>query len=138
MLRADHRLLDGVDATLFRHEFGVTIDAPGYNIFVLGEPGSGRMSIVRQALEARARTLPAPDDWCYVANFADARRPRALRVPREFSALPGIEAAVDLVAERAHLFVQALQLFVGFRILPGDGVQLVNLFLDALQIGTRS
>ena len=63
-------------------EFGVTIDAPGYNIFVLGEPGSGRMSIVRQALEARARTLPAPDDWCYVANFADARRPRALRVPR--------------------------------------------------------
>ncbi len=63
-------------------EFGVTINAHGYNIFVLGEPGSGRMSIVRQALEARARTLPAPDDWCYVANFADARRPRALRVPR--------------------------------------------------------
>src|SRR5512142_2850879 len=63
-------------------EFGVTINAPGYNIFVLGEPGSGRMSIVRQALEARARTLPAPDDWCYVANFGDARRPRALRVPR--------------------------------------------------------
>ncbi len=60
-------------------DFGVSVAAPGYNVFVLGPPGSGRMTMVRRALAARARELPTPDDWCYVANFADARRPRALR-----------------------------------------------------------
>jgi len=36
---------------------------------------------VRAFLERQAANEPAPPDWCYVYDFADARRPRALRLP---------------------------------------------------------
>ena len=89
-------------------EFGIAMDAPGYNVFVLGMPGSGRMSIVRQALEARALTRPAPDDWCYVANFADARRPRVLRMPRGRG--PDLARDVgELVAELRRRIPRAME-----------------------------
>ena len=61
--------------------FAVEIRHPGYNVFVLGEPGSGRHFAVRRLLEERAATEPAPSDWCYVNNFEEANRPRVLRLP---------------------------------------------------------
>ena len=54
---------------------------PGYNAFVAGPPQSGRHTIVRRLLEARAATEPAPEDLCYVHDFGLAHRPRALRLP---------------------------------------------------------
>lgn len=62
-------------------ELGLAMEPPGYNIFVLGEPGSGRMSLVRKAVRERAAERPTPPDWCFVYNFADPRRPRALELP---------------------------------------------------------
>jgi predicted ATP-dependent protease len=59
-------------------EFGVTMAAAGYNIFVLGESGSGRRTFVLEALNARAARQPTPPDWCYVQNFGDPRRPHAV------------------------------------------------------------
>src|SRR5690606_14792650 len=71
-------------------EFGVEIRCVGYNIFVLGAPGSGRMTFVREALAARAGRAATPSDWCYVYNFKDPRRPTAIELPagraREFAA----------------------------------------------------
>ena len=61
--------------------FGIDIKQPGFNLFVLGEPGSGRHAVVRRLLEARAGCEPAPSDWCYVNNFADLNKPRLLRLP---------------------------------------------------------
>jgi predicted ATP-dependent protease len=52
----------------------------GYNIFVLGPDGIGRHTIVRRFLERQARHDPAPHDWCYVGNFQEPRKPRALRL----------------------------------------------------------
>ena len=46
----------------------------------MGPEGIGKYSLVRQVLLARAPGEPVPDDWCYVHNFADPRRPRALRL----------------------------------------------------------
>ncbi len=62
-------------------QFGIDIQRPGYNLFVLGEPGSGRHSVVRRLLEAKAAQGEVPSDWCYVNNFAEANKPRLLRVP---------------------------------------------------------
>jgi len=62
-------------------QFGIDIQRPGYNLFVLGDPGSGRHSVVRRLLEAKAREGQIPSDWCYVNNFAEANKPRLLRVP---------------------------------------------------------
>lgn len=61
--------------------FGIDIKQPGFNLFVLGEPGSGRHAAVRRLLEAKAAGEPAPSDWCYVNNFADPNKPRLLRLP---------------------------------------------------------
>jgi predicted ATP-dependent protease len=61
-------------------DFGVSMRAAGYNIFVLGEPGSGRRTFVLEALHARAAQQETPPDWCYVQNFTDPRRPRAVSV----------------------------------------------------------
>jgi lon-related putative ATP-dependent protease len=65
---------DGLSAL----DFGVTMRAAGYNVYVLGESGSGRRTFVLEALAAHAASQPVPPDWCYVQNFADPRRPRAL------------------------------------------------------------
>ncbi|MCC6878568.1 MAG: AAA family ATPase [Rhodocyclaceae bacterium] len=61
--------------------FGIDIKQPGFNLFVLGEPGSGRHAAVRRLLEEKAASEPAPSDWCYVNNFADPNKPRLLRLP---------------------------------------------------------
>jgi len=62
-------------------EFGLDIPDRGFNIYVAGPPGVGRMTGVQMFLEARAKTQPTPSDWCYVYNFHDPSRPRALRLP---------------------------------------------------------
>jgi hypothetical protein len=57
------------------------IAGPGYNLFVLGQPGSGRHEVVRGLVQAHAGQRAAPLDWCYLHNFADPNRPRALGLP---------------------------------------------------------
>lgn len=76
-------------------EFAATMDSRGYNVFVLGQPGAGRHSLVLAALREHAARMPVPSDWCYVHNFDDPRAPRALELP------PG--RAVELRDDMAEL-----------------------------------
>lgn len=61
--------------------FGAGIRHEGYNLFVLGPSGMGKRSAVRQFLEKKASDAHKPDDWCYIHNFSQPHRPRALRLP---------------------------------------------------------
>jgi lon-related putative ATP-dependent protease len=61
--------------------FGVAIRRPGFNVFAFGPAGTGKRTAVHHFLRRQAGTMPAPDSWCYVFNFDDARRPTALRLP---------------------------------------------------------
>jgi lon-related putative ATP-dependent protease len=61
--------------------FAIGIRRYGYNLYALGTTGMGKHGFVRAFLERRAAGERAPADWCYVHNFADPRRPRALRLP---------------------------------------------------------
>ena len=61
--------------------FGLNIDAEGFHVFVVGQPGTGRTTAVQTYLENFARTQPVPDDLAYVYNFQDPQRPRALFLP---------------------------------------------------------
>jgi lon-related putative ATP-dependent protease len=61
--------------------FAIGIRRYGYNLYALGTSGMGKHGFVRAFLERQASAEPAPADWCYVHDFADARRPRALRLP---------------------------------------------------------
>ncbi|KPJ79290.1 MAG: ATP-dependent protease [Gammaproteobacteria bacterium SG8_30] len=62
-------------------QFGTEIQAKGYNLYVLGQQGSGRHTAIRRILTARSATSRRADDWCYVNNFQDPTKPRALRLP---------------------------------------------------------
>jgi len=61
--------------------FGLGMDQTDYNLFVLGEVGSGRSSLLKQAMEAMAAQRPTPPDLCYLHNFDTPEHPRALRLP---------------------------------------------------------
>jgi lon-related putative ATP-dependent protease len=62
-------------------QFGIGIRREGYNLFSLGPSGTGKYKIVHQSLRRKAATEPIPSDWCYVNNFDDAQKPRALELP---------------------------------------------------------
>lgn len=59
--------------------FGLGLDQPHYHLFVLGDVGTGRSTLLQQAMDAAAR--PVPPDLCYLHNFQTPERPRALRLP---------------------------------------------------------
>jgi lon-related putative ATP-dependent protease len=61
--------------------FGIDIRREGYNLFVLGPPGIGKHSLVRQFLEQEVGAKPTPADWCYVNNFEQPYKPHVLRLP---------------------------------------------------------
>ena len=57
--------------------FGLGINAKGYNLYVMGEPATGRFTLVKDYIERQVAVLPAPDDWCYINNFDEEREPVA-------------------------------------------------------------
>ncbi|MBE0550177.1 MAG: AAA family ATPase [Rubrivivax sp.] len=61
--------------------FGLQMAQPNYNLFVLGEVGSGRSSLMSQAMSRQAAARPVPPDLCYLHNFETPEHPRALRLP---------------------------------------------------------
>ena len=67
----------GVEA--FR--FGIDMDKPGYNVFVTGTAGSGRMATVKRLLEEMSKKEGSPEDLCYVNCFKDPESPVLIRLP---------------------------------------------------------
>ena len=49
--------------------FGMGMTGPDYNLFVLGEVGSGRTTLLSQMMHTQAEKRPIPPDLCYVHNF---------------------------------------------------------------------
>ncbi|HTL93481.1 MAG TPA: ATP-binding protein, partial [Steroidobacteraceae bacterium] len=62
-------------------EFGLGVPELGFNIFVVGEDRSGRMTATMALLEVHAQRLPRPSDWIYLPNFRHPERPRPYRLP---------------------------------------------------------
>lgn len=62
-------------------ELGSEVTGQGYNIYVIGIPGSGRTTLSQEYLKRKAKDQPVPDDWCYVNNFENQRHPIALKLP---------------------------------------------------------
>jgi lon-related putative ATP-dependent protease len=61
--------------------FGVAVRHEGYNVFVLGPAGAGHYSLVRKELDSAAAAKPASPDWCYVNNFEQPHKPKAISLP---------------------------------------------------------
>lgn len=61
--------------------FGLDVKNEGYNIFLAGISGTGKVTLAKNLVEKRAQQDPPPFDWCYVFNFRSPDRPRLLRLP---------------------------------------------------------
>lgn len=62
-------------------QFGLSMKAPGYNIFVVGPPGTGKSTYVQAIVSLAAAGGKVPGDWCYIYNFNDKDRPLAVSLP---------------------------------------------------------
>ncbi len=62
-------------------KFGLDIDSHGFNIYILGESGTGKLTTIRTILEEKSKDEPVPHDWCYVYDFKNTDIPRALSLP---------------------------------------------------------
>ena len=62
-------------------QFGLSIHHDGYNIFVTGLSGTGRMTTLESLLADFSAEKDTPPDVCFVHNFQDAVQPRVLFLP---------------------------------------------------------
>lgn len=71
----------GQERALAAIRFALGMAGEGYNLYVLGPPGSGKFTAVSHCLHAKAAAEVVPPDWCYVNNFADGTKPLLLTLP---------------------------------------------------------
>ncbi len=71
----------GQDRALEAIRFAADIGHSGYNLFVMGPPGSGKHSTLDRLLRERAAEDRPPRDWIYVNNFEQPNRPNAIGLP---------------------------------------------------------
>lgn len=92
----------GQDRAVEAIRFGLDIQSPGFNIFVMGPTGSGRRSSIKRIVEDKAAHEPVPQDWVYVTHFADPGQPRAIALPagRGRQLRAGMERFSNLLPER--------------------------------------
>jgi lon-related putative ATP-dependent protease len=80
-------------------EYGLAVGTKGFNLFVSGTEGSGRMTTVLDTLAARAPGRPTPSDWVYVHDFHNPDRPNAISLPAGVG--NELAAAMDAFVEAA-------------------------------------
>jgi len=61
-------------------EFGLSMDSIGFNVFAMGEQGTGRQTLIMQMLAALAANKETPSEWCYVNNFDENHMPHKLYI----------------------------------------------------------
>lgn len=83
--------------------FGLEIQEAEFNIFVIGEDRTGRLSGTIHYIERFQKTLPPVQDWVYLYNFDSPQEPLPFAFPtgkaKEFS---------QCLCRFMHSFVQAL------------------------------
>lgn len=62
-------------------EFGIAMRGSGYNLYVMGESGTGRQSLVSKYVKDLADSQSSPNEWAYINNFDNPREPMTLELP---------------------------------------------------------
>nr|MDA8086530.1 AAA family ATPase [Nitrospiraceae bacterium] len=68
----------GQDRAMHALDFGLNFSDTGFNIYILGEAGTGKLTTIKMLLDEKAAREPVPPDWCYVYNFRDPDTPSAI------------------------------------------------------------
>jgi lon-related putative ATP-dependent protease len=83
----DLKAVIGQDRAIQALHLGVNIQHDGYNLFVLGPPGVGKHTVVREYLEKQSRMREMPPDWVYVNNFDKPSEPIAISLTHEHATI---------------------------------------------------
>jgi len=62
-------------------DFGLGVEATGFNLYISGETGTGRTTTIASILHKRAKNEPKPHDWVYVNNFKNSDSAISLDLP---------------------------------------------------------
>ncbi len=81
--------------------FGTRVAKPGFNLFVIGPPGTRIKESVKTALEEAAPARQPPPDWAYVRNFKEPHKPTAIELP---------PCRAPLFRDTMHAFVEDLKI----------------------------
>lgn len=94
--------LIGQERAVKSMEFGLQVKIRGYNIYMAGPNGTGKTSYAKNYIKKIAEQEVVPDDWCYVFNFREPTKPKALRFSpgkgREFK--EDVEQLVETLKEK--------------------------------------
>ena len=71
----------GQDRAFRAIDFGINVEHRGFNLYVMGSSGLGKHGLIRKYLNNVALHQDTPSDWCYVHNFDQDYKPRALKLP---------------------------------------------------------
>ncbi len=71
----------GHDRAFQAIEFGINVTHRGFNLYVMGSSGLGKHGLIRKFLNKMSLNKDTPSDWCYVRNFDQDYKPRALKLP---------------------------------------------------------
>lgn len=77
----DGEIIFGQERAVNALKFGLGIKADGYNIYVSGIHGTGKLTAIKNFIVEPAKSESLPSDWCYVNNFKDPYQPTRLRLP---------------------------------------------------------
>jgi ATP-dependent Lon protease len=102
---ADLKPLEGIvgqDRAAKALKMGVELYAPGYNVFVCGLTGTGRMTTIEHLLTSLQPQCQLASDRCYVHNFPQPDQPHLLTMPRgQGSAFrQDMDRSIDFLAAR--------------------------------------
>ena len=61
--------------------FAVEIDKPGYNMYLMGSAGLGKHTLLKRFLDKASSEQSPADDWCYIFNFDEPQKPKAISLP---------------------------------------------------------
>lgn len=97
-ITSDSRLLGLFDLTSHIRarkaiEFGLHMKDKGYNIFIIGDDRSGRMTASLEFLKQYTQSFPKPKDWLYLNNFKNPNKP----IPFAFPSDKGFPFRNDMV-----------------------------------------
>lgn len=80
-LSGTHEVVYGQERGIKALQFGVQVEAKGYNLFVEGPSGVGKTIYTRNYLTKISKKKKVPHDWCYIYNFDNPNEPIAVSFP---------------------------------------------------------
>lgn len=76
----DFKGLIGQNRAIEALSFGLEIERPGYNMYLMGSKGLGKHTLLKIFLDKTSSSKSSTDDWCYVFNFEETQNPCAIRL----------------------------------------------------------